>query len=84
MAALGLDELIGEENIVITDELGGVQFRKPCDIAFRILAQRWRLSYDEIVYVGDNTAKDFQAPAQLGMKHIYFAVPDPITKMLQN
>ena len=84
LAALGLDELIGEENIIITDELGGVQFRKPCDIAFRILAQRWRLSYDEIVYVGDNTAKDFQAPAQLGMKHIYFAVPDPITKMLQN
>ena len=84
LAALGLDELIGEENIIITDELGGVQFRKPCDIAFRILAQRWKLSYDEIVYVGDNTAKDFQAPAQLGMKHIYFAVPDPITKMLQN
>jgi HAD superfamily hydrolase (TIGR01549 family) len=76
LAALGLDELIGEENIIITDELGGVQFRKPCDIAFRILAQRWRLSYDEIVYVGDNKAKDFRAPQQLGMKHIYFKKPD--------
>ena len=60
------------DDIVITDELGGIQFRKPCDIAFRILQTRWRLNPSEIVYVGDNPQKDFQAPRQLGMKSIWF------------
>lgn len=60
------------DDVIITDELGGVQFRKPCDIAFRIIATRWRLNPADIVYVGDNPAKDFQAPQQLGMKSIYF------------
>lgn len=68
--ALRLDKVF--DDIVITDELGGVQFRKPCDIAFRILQTRWRLHPGEIVYIGDNYAKDFQAPKGLGMKSIYF------------
>ena len=68
--ALKLDEKVDE--IIITDELGGIQFRKPCDIAFRILQTRFRLPFDEIVYVGDNPAKDFAAPMQLGMRSLYF------------
>lgn len=64
------------DDVIITDELGGVQFRKPCDIAFRILITRWRLNPADIVYVGDNPAKDFQAPQQLGMRSIYFANQD--------
>lgn len=68
--ALGLDKLI--EDIIITDELGGTQFRKPCDIAFRIMQNRWRLPYEQIVYVGDNPNKDFQAPRQLGMRSLFF------------
>lgn len=60
------------DDVIITDELGGPQFRKPCDIAFRILATRWKLPFEEIVYVGDNPEKDFQAPQQLGMKWVYF------------
>lgn len=70
--ALGLDV----DDVIITDELGGVQFRKPCDIAFRILQVRWRLNPSEIVYVGDNPDKDFRAPKQLGMKSIYFKNSD--------
>lgn len=66
--ALGLDV----DDVIITDELGGTQFRKPCDIAFRILQIRWKLNPSEIVYVGDNPAKDFWAPKQLGMKSIWF------------
>lgn len=66
--ALGLDI----EDVIITDELGGVQFRKPCDIAFRIMLTRWRLNPSEVVYVGDNPAKDFQGPQQLGMKNLWF------------
>ncbi|SFR86585.1 HAD-IA family hydrolase [[Clostridium] aminophilum] len=60
------------DDVIITDELGGVQFRKPCDIAFRIMATRWRLNPADIVYVGDNLTKDFQAPQQLGMKQIWY------------
>lgn len=66
--ALGLDV----DDVIITDELGGTQFRKPCDIAFRILLTRWRLNPSEMVYVGDNAEKDFQAPQQLGMRCVYF------------
>ena len=74
LEALELPPLV--DDIIITDELGGEQFRKPCDIAFRILQTRWRLPAGEIVYVGDNPAKDFQAPRQLGMKSLYFKNPD--------
>ncbi len=72
MAALGLD--IG--NVIITDELGGIQFRKLYDIGFRIMVTRWRISLEKIVYVGDNLAKDFKASQQLGMKSVYFENAD--------
>lgn len=68
--ALRLTKLV--DDIIITDELGGEQFRKPNDIAFRIMQCRWRLPFEELAYVGDNMIKDFQAPKQLGMKSIYF------------
>lgn len=64
------------DDVIITDELGGVQFRKPCDIAFRILLTRWRLNPADIVYVGDNPIKDFQAPQQLGMRSIFLRNED--------
>lgn len=68
--ALALQNLV--DDIIITDELGGDQFRKPCDIAFRLIQTRWRLNAEEIVYVGDNAEKDFQGPEQLGMKTVLF------------
>ena len=82
--ALGLKELV--DDIIITDELGGVQFRKPCDIAFRIIQNRWRLSAGEIVYVADNPIKDFQAPQKLEMKSIWFRNADGIynSKVINN
>ncbi len=72
--ALGLDKLV--DDIIITDELGGIQFRKPCDIAFRIMLTRWRMNPADVMYVGNNVAKDFQAPQQLGMKYVWFKNPD--------
>ena len=66
------------DDIIITDELGGVQFRKPCDVAFRIMAIRWRMNPSDIVYVGDNADKDFQAPQQLGMKSVWIKNKDGI------
>ncbi len=74
IAALGLKRFIND--ILITDELGGVQFRKPCDIAFRILLNKWRLQANGVVYVADNPEKDFKAPQQLGMKSVWFRNQD--------
>lgn len=74
LQALGLDKLI--DDIIITDELGGTQFRKPCDIAFRIMQRRWGLPFEQMVYVGDNVEKDFQAPKQLGMRTLHFENED--------
>lgn len=74
MEALGLKELV--DDIIITDELGGIQFRKPCDIAFRIIATHWEMNPTDIVYVGDNVNKDFQAPQRLGMKSVWFRNED--------
>ena len=72
-----LDSLgICVDDVIITDSLGGIQFRKPCDIAFRIMQTKWRLFSSEIVYIGDNPMKDFQAPQQLGMKAIWFKNSD--------
>lgn len=68
--ALGLDDLV--DDVIITDELGGKQFRKPCDIAFRIMQLKWMINASEIVYVGDNISKDFRALIQLGMRGIFF------------
>ncbi|MBQ8228071.1 MAG: ATP-grasp domain-containing protein [Clostridia bacterium] len=56
------------DDIIITDELGGEQFRKPCDIAFRIMQRKWAIPFEQIIYIGDNINKDFHAPKQLGMK----------------
>lgn len=56
-----------EGGIIITDELGGMQFRKLCDIAYRIIQCRWKLSFEGLVYVGDNAGKDFVAPRSLDM-----------------
>lgn len=70
--ALGL--LIDE--VIITDELGGVEFRKPCDIAFRLMRRRMNTPFERIAYIGDNPEKDFNAPEKLGMKCIYFRNTD--------
>lgn len=72
--ALGLQDMV--DDVIVTDELGGVQFRKPCDIAFRIIQRRWDIPFGQMVYVGDNPAKDFQAPHQLGMRSMWLKNPE--------
>ena len=70
ITALGIDKIIS--NIIITDELGGIDFRKPNEVAFILMKETMALEYDEMVYIGDNLKKDFVAPGKLGMKYIYF------------
>lgn len=70
LRALGLCAMVDE--IIVSDELGGVEFRKPCDCAFRLMKKRLGVPYEQMAYIGDNLKKDFHAPCQLGMQQIYF------------
>ena len=65
-------------NIFFEHASANVLQLKPCDIAFRILQNRWRIPAGQIVYIGDNIAKDLQAPMQLGMQFIYYKNADGI------
>lgn len=68
--ALGLDELV--DHIIITDELGGVQYRKPNKTAFEKMQQQFEVPFKKMCYIGDNIQKDFVAPDMLGMRSIWF------------
>lgn len=67
--ALGLTELV--DRIIITDELGGIEYRKPNEKAFVIMKDQLIVEYGEMCYVGDNINKDFIAPEKLGMKTFF-------------
>ena len=64
------------DQVIITDELGGIQYRKPNKKAFELMQNRWKIAFNEMVYIGDNVTKDFIAPKELGMKVIYFKNAD--------
>lgn len=70
LQVLSLETLVDE--IIVTDEFGGAEFRKPNPIAFETMKERLGVEYAEMCYVGDNTKKDFIAPDQLGMRSIWF------------
>lgn len=72
--ALNIDKLF--DDIIVTDELGGAQFRKPCDLAFRIIQLRWKIPFYNLAYIGDNVLKDFIAPEQLGIRTVLIDNPD--------
>lgn len=72
--ALGLEELIDE--MIVTDEFGGAEFRKPNPLAFETMKEKLDVEYSEMCYVGDNINKDFIAPQKLGMRSIWFKNPD--------
>lgn len=74
ISSLHLSSLVDE--ILITDELGGPQFRKPNDLSFRVMQRRLQIPFQQMVYIGDNIQKDFAAPVSLGMSVIYFRNPE--------
>lgn len=69
---------LGLENIpfIITDELGGEEYRKPNSRAFRLMLEWLKTSPENVAYVGDNVHKDFIAPKKLGMRCIWFRNKD--------
>lgn len=68
------------DEIIITDELGGVEYRKPNKVAFNLIVNKLDVSFDKAVYIGDNLRKDFVAPQELKMESIFFNNADGIYK----
>jgi putative hydrolase of the HAD superfamily len=66
------------DRVIITDELGGIKFRKPNETAFRMMQAYFQVPFVRMVYIGDNIGKDFKAPEELGMQSIYFRNQDGI------
>lgn len=67
--ALGLEEYISPENIIISEEIGGDKYT---DLPFKELATRLQSSHriDTFIYVGDNPRKDFLWPNRMGWKTV--------------
>lgn len=67
---------INVDKVIITDELGGTEYRKPNSKAFEIMQKELNTEFEKMIYIGDNIKKDFIAPQKLGMKYIWFKNPD--------
>ena len=72
LRALGLEKV----PFVITDELGGVEYRKPNPKAFKMMFEKLNTLPEYAAYIGDNIHKDFIAPEKLGMWCIWFKNKD--------
>jgi putative hydrolase of the HAD superfamily len=70
--ALGLDRWA--DPILLTDQWGRDHW-KPCPMAFERVQEAFGLGPEQLVYVGDNPTKDFQAPNRLGWHTIRLAMP---------
>jgi len=68
--SLGLTTLV--DKIIITDELGGIEYRKPCTKAFELMQEYFAVGFNQMCYIGDNLKKDFIAPSKLGMNFIFY------------
>lgn len=71
---LGLGKYM--DHIIVTDELGGVKYRKPNETAFIQMADKLNVAFTQMCYVGDNIKKDFSAPLKLGMGAVWFRNQD--------
>lgn len=66
------------DHIIVTDELGGIEFRKTNEKAFVLMKEQLNIEYAEMCYIGDNICKDFIAPQKLGIRSIWFCNKDGI------
>ena len=72
--ALGLETMV--DHIIVTDELGGIEYRKPNKAAFVKMQEVLGVPFEEMCYIGDNKKKDFIAPQLLHMKTFWFKNKD--------
>lgn len=71
--ALGIDRLV-EGPVVLTD-VWGREGWKPHPRAFLHVQESWALPPEDLVYVGDNPHKDFDAPRDLGWACLRLRLP---------
>lgn len=74
LRALRIGDLF--DKIIITDELGGPEYRKPNEAAFQLMQACLQVPFEKMAYIGDNAQKDFSAPQSLGMLAVYFCNQD--------
>lgn len=55
--ALGLNNIM--DYIIVTDELGSTEYRKPNPKAFELMKDKLGVEFNEMCYIGDNPQKDF-------------------------
>ena len=72
-STLGLFRLA--DPVVITADLGT---SKPDPAVYHFVEDAWGLHGDQLVYVADNPAKDFEAPLQLGWRCVRVRRPDSL------
>lgn len=66
--ALSIREYFDE--IIISDSLGGVDYRKPDRRVFLLMASKLCVDASEMVYIGDNPNKDFYISKELPIRTI--------------
>ena len=71
----GALELAGRIDLLIVTDDQGIEYRKPNPYAYRRVSETFGCDPDACVYVGDNPAKDFLAPRELGWKTIRIRFP---------
>ena len=54
--------------IILNDEFGGERFRKPNHHGYKVIAEQLDIDPSEMIYVGDNPAKDFHITADLPVR----------------
>lgn len=74
-SALGLNDILDE--VVLTDRWGR-DYWKPHHRAFEFLEEKFRLSPEFMLYIGDNPKKDFIAPNSRGWKTIRLRMPGQV------
>ena len=56
------------DEIILNDEFGGAEYRKPNPKGFAEMAERLKVKPSEMIYIGDNPAKDFHIAAELPVR----------------
>ncbi len=70
ITSLGIESYF--DKIIVTDEFGGIEFRKPNPKSYKLMKEFMEIEFSELCYIGDNVKKDFKSPQILGMKCIWF------------
>lgn len=58
------------DEVILNDEFGGIEYRKPNPKGFREMARRLGVEPSEMIYIGDNPAKDFHISVELPVRTV--------------